>query len=174
MVGVASFFKPSMLLGYLSFFGEFRVMSSNNSNRVSDPAALNLAMAAKAKAESGTNYHDQILQVEGILKGDSEMRTYGVKYYAPSDGGSPMLTLQKLHRDARPNRTGRWEKVVLGDAPSSKIATEIEGCWYFSKNPIKLWLDQVSRVSWEVVQEKYPNHLLCTLTTYGEECNVDG
>ena len=148
-------------------------MSNFNNNRVSDPAALNLAMAAKAKAESGVNYHEQMLVIEGILKGDSEPRQYGVKYYAPSDGGSPMLTLHKLHRDARPGRTGRWEKVILGEATSSKIATEVEGCWYFSKNNIKLWLDQVSKVSWDVVQERYPNHLLCTITTYGEECTVD-
>ena len=147
-------------------------MSNNSNNRVSDPAALNLATDAIEMAENGSNYHEQMLQVDGILKGDTESRTYGVKYFAPTDGGSPMLTLHKLHRDARPNRSGRWEKVVLGDATSSKIATQVEGCWYFSKNNIKMWLDQVSKVSWEVVQEKYPNHLLCTLTTYGEEIEV--
>ena len=147
-------------------------MSNNSNNRVSDPAALNLATDAIEMAENGSNYHEQMLQVDGILKGDTESRTYGVKYFAPTDGGYPMLTLHKLHRDARPNRVQRWEKVVIGDATSSKIATQVDGCWYFSKNNIKMWLDQVSKVSWEVVQEKYPNHLLCTLTTYGEELEV--
>lgn len=149
-------------------------MSNNNNNRVSDPAALNLAVDAIEMAENNNNYHEQMLQVEGILKGDTESRTYGVKYFAPTDGGFPMLTLHKLHRDSRPNRKGRWEKVVLGDATSSKIATQMDGCWYFSKNNIKMWLDQVSKVSWDVVLEKYPNHLLCTLTTYGEEATVEG